>query len=197
MLSSCMLAANITGHPMFLNDPTYPHDGVITLSHCTAQRRLDGKTLEPVRFLTQFESDYGAAPKVEMKVGQAVTNIIADFAGKRWLGFLGMIVDAPFLPICRSQIDVAFSCDSERVAELMPGFHWMTVSGDYRRKVTTPCGVSRSAGSASMRQGRPDAAARECYDLHGSFIDARVPTGVRACWRFVSCACERVPMPCP
>jgi hypothetical protein len=130
-----MLAANITGHPMFLNDPTYPHDGVITLAHCTAPRKLDGKTPEPVRLLTHFESDYGASPKVEMKVGQAVTNIVPDFAGKRWLGFLGTITDAPFLPICRSQIDVAFTCDSDRVAERMPGFHWMTVYGDYRREV--------------------------------------------------------------
>ena len=35
-------------YPMFLNDPTYPHDGVITLAHCR-MRKMDGKTAEPVR----------------------------------------------------------------------------------------------------------------------------------------------------
>jgi hypothetical protein len=129
-----MLMASISGHPMFLNDPTYPHEGVITLAHCTAPRKLDGKTTEPVRVLTHFESDYGAAPKVEMRIGQKVTNIIPDFAGKRWMGFTGEIADHPFLPICRSQIDVKFACDSEKLAERMPGFHWMTVYGDHLRE---------------------------------------------------------------
>jgi hypothetical protein len=129
-----MLMASISGHPMFLNDPTYPHNGVITLAHCTAPRKLDGKTTEPARILTHFESDYGAAPKVEMRIGQKVTNIIPDFAGKRWVGFVGDITAHPFLPICRSQIDVKFTCDSQKLAERMPGFHWMTIYGDYLRE---------------------------------------------------------------
>ena len=85
--------------------------------------------------MTHFESDYGAAPKVEMSKGQKVTNIIPDFASKRWLGLLGEIVDAPFMPICRSQIDTRFSCDSQTLAKKMPGFHWMTCYGDYTREV--------------------------------------------------------------
>jgi hypothetical protein len=129
-----ILMASISGHPMFLNDPTYPHDGVITLAHCTAPRKLDGRTVEPARILTHFESDYGAAPKVEMRIGQKVTNIIPDFAGKRWVGFTGEIADHPFLPICRSQIDVKFTGDSHKLAERMPGFHWMTIYGDYLRE---------------------------------------------------------------
>ena len=129
-----MLMASISGKPMFLNDPTYPHEGLITLAHCTAPRKLDGKTIEPARILTHFESDYGAAPKVEMRIGQKVTNIIPDFAGKRWMGFTGEITDHPFLPICRSQIDVKFACDSQKLAERMPGFHWMTIYGDYLRE---------------------------------------------------------------
>jgi hypothetical protein len=32
-----ILMASISGHPMFLNDPTYPHDGLITLAHCTEE----------------------------------------------------------------------------------------------------------------------------------------------------------------
>ena len=53
---------------------------------------MDGKTIEPARIMTHFESDYGAAPKVEMGIGQKVTNIAPDFAAKRWLGFSGEIV---------------------------------------------------------------------------------------------------------
>jgi len=96
---------------------------------------MDGRSIEPARILTHFESDYGAAPKVEMGKGQGVTNIIPDFASKRWVGLSGEIVDTPFLPICRSQIDIRFNCDSLTLAERMPGFHWMTCYGDYRREL--------------------------------------------------------------
>jgi hypothetical protein len=129
-----VLLANISGKPVFMNDPTYPHDGVITLAHCTAPRRMDGREAEPARILTHFESDYGAAPKVEMRKGQLLTNIVPDFAAKRWVGLAAEIVDTPFLPICRSQIDVRFGCDSLSLARRMPGFHWMTGYGDYLRE---------------------------------------------------------------
>lgn len=135
VIPSGVLLANISGKPVFLNDPTYPHEGVITLAHCTAPRKMDGKSLEPARILTHFESDYGAAPKVEMRRGQVVTNLIPDFAAKRWVGLLGRIEEAPFIPICRSQIEVSFSKDSELLARRMPGFHWMTCYGDYLREV--------------------------------------------------------------
>ncbi|RPI99234.1 MAG: twin-arginine translocation signal domain-containing protein, partial [Candidatus Aminicenantes bacterium] len=123
VIPSGVLLANISGHPVFLNDPTYPHDGIITLAHCTAPRKMDGKRSEPARILTHFESDYGAAPKVEMSKGQLTTNIAPDFASKRWVGLLGEIVEAPFLPICRSQIDIRFKCDDRTLAKRMPGFH--------------------------------------------------------------------------
>jgi hypothetical protein len=126
-----ILLAGISGRPVFLNDPTFPHDGVITLAHCTAPRKMDGKKLEPVRILTHFESDYGAAPKVEMKKGQALTNIIPDFKSEKWLGLPGEILDSPFMDICRSQIDVGFKYSSRRLAEKMQGFHWMTGYGFY------------------------------------------------------------------
>jgi L-fucose isomerase-like protein len=135
VIPSGILLSSISGRPHFLNDPTYPHDGVITLAHCTAPRKLDGKNLEPVRLVTHFESDYGAAPKVEMKKGQKVTNVIPDFAAKRYVGFLGEIVDAPFLPICRSQIDVAYKVPDEKIALNMPGFHWETMYGDYLKEM--------------------------------------------------------------
>ena len=130
-----ILLAGISGRPSFLNDPTYPYRNIITLAHCTAPRKMDGKTYEPTRIVTHFESDYGAAPKVEMRKGQVVTNIISDFAAERWRGLRAEIVDAPFLPICRSQIDVRFAADSLHVAQRMPGFHWMTAYGDYTREL--------------------------------------------------------------
>jgi hypothetical protein len=135
VIPSGVLMANIAGHPVFLNDPTYPHDGLITQAHCTAPRKMDGRKAEPARILTHFESDYGAAPKVEMPKGQIVTNIAPDFASKRWVGLLGEIVEAPFLPICRSQIDVRFKCDDRTLAKRMPGFHWMTAYGDHTKEL--------------------------------------------------------------
>ncbi|NQT35874.1 MAG: sugar isomerase [Planctomycetes bacterium] len=135
VIPSGILLANISGLPVFLNDPTYPHDGMITLAHCTGPRKMDGKKLEQARILTHFESDYGAAPKVEMPKGQVVTNIAPDFKSERWMGLLGTIVDAPFLPICRDQIDVAYDVPDQLVAERMPGFHWMTSYGDHMKEL--------------------------------------------------------------
>ena len=87
VIPSGLLLANISGRPVFLNDPTYPHDGLITLAHCTGRRKMNGETLEDVRIVTHFESDYGAAPKVEMTKGQVVTNIAPDFKSQRWMGW--------------------------------------------------------------------------------------------------------------
>jgi hypothetical protein len=134
VIPSGILLGEISGKPTFLNDPTYPHDGLITLAHCTGPRKMNGKTIEPARIMTHFESDYGAAPKVEMGVGQIVTNIAPDFASKRWLGFSAEIAAHPFLPICRSQIDIKFAADTDVIAKRMPGFHWMMVYGDYLRE---------------------------------------------------------------
>jgi hypothetical protein len=134
-----VLLANISGKPVFLNDPTYPHDGLITLAHCTAPRRMDGKKREPARIMTHFESDYGAAPKVEMHKGQKITIIVPDFRIERWVGLAGEIVDAPFMDVCRSQIDIRFACNSKTLAERMPGFHWMVCYGDYLREVGYAC----------------------------------------------------------
>jgi hypothetical protein len=135
VIPSGILMSNISGKPPFLNDPTYPHDGVITLAHCTAPRKMDGEKLEPARVMTHFESDYGATPKVEMHNGQVVTNVVADFKEERWMGLMAKIVDHPFLPICRSQIDVRYQVPDQLVAERMPGFHWMTIYGDYHREI--------------------------------------------------------------
>jgi hypothetical protein len=135
VIPSGVLLHYISGKPVFLNDPTYPHHGVVTLAHCTAPRKMDGKHFERVKVLTHFESDYGAAPKVEMRLGQTVTNLVPDFNAKRWVGFEGKVVGNPFLPICRSQIEVEIHGSTERLVETMQGFHWMTCYGNYTNEV--------------------------------------------------------------
>ncbi|MHB0960361.1 MAG: hypothetical protein ACYC0X_08745 [Pirellulaceae bacterium] len=130
-----MLAANIAGRPMFLQDPCYPANHVIVGAHCTAPRKMDGKTLDPARIVTHYESDYGAAPKVEMQKGMKVTNLIPDFAGECMACFVGEIADVPFLPICRSQIVIRYDCSDRLLAERMRGYHWITFYGDYQREV--------------------------------------------------------------
>jgi hypothetical protein len=69
-----------------------------------------------------------------MLVGQTVTNVMPDFEFTRNVGLLGKIVANPFHDICRSQIDVGYDCDDIKVAEQMPGFHWITVYGDYMKE---------------------------------------------------------------
>jgi hypothetical protein len=131
VIPSGILLHGITGLPVFLNDPTYPHHGVVTLAHCTAPRKMDGKNLEPVRILTHFESDYGAAPKVEMPKGKKLTNIVPDFSFQKWVGFEGEVAGNPFMPICRSQIDVGILGNERKLVDEMRGFHWMTGYGNY------------------------------------------------------------------
>jgi hypothetical protein len=134
VIPSGVLLHSISNLPVFLNDPTFPHDDTVTLAHCTAPRKMDGKNLEPVRILTHFESDYGAAPKVAMKVGQVCTNLVPDFASRKWVGFEGTIVANPFHAICRSQIDVRIHGDSGALVEEMKGFHWMLAYGNHLRE---------------------------------------------------------------
>jgi L-fucose isomerase-like protein len=131
VIPSGVLLHYISGLPVFLNDPTLPHGNVVTLAHCTAPRKMDGRTLDPVKVLTHFESDYGAAPKVEMQIGKECTNLVPDFASKKWVGFHGTIIANPFHEICRSQIDVRINGDGAALLQEMKGFHWMMSYGDY------------------------------------------------------------------
>lgn len=134
VIPSGVLLHYLSGKPVFLNDPTFPHDGVMTLAHCTAPRRMDGERNEPARIMTHFESDYGAAPKVEMRKGQRITNLVPDFASRRWLGVEADILASPFMPICRSQIDVQIRGDIDRLNEETKGWHWMTCYGSHLRE---------------------------------------------------------------
>ncbi len=134
VIPSGVLLHYISGKPVFLNDPTYPHDGLVTLAHCTSPRKMDGERAEPVKVLTHFESDYGASPKVEMRKGQVTTNLDPDFGGRNYVGFEADIVDNPFMPICRSQIDVQIKGSCEALARDMKGFHWMTCYGSHLKE---------------------------------------------------------------
>jgi len=136
VIPSGILLRYISGKPVFLCNPSLPHDGIVTVSHCTAPRRMNGKELEPARILTHYESDFGAAPKVQMRKGQVVTVLNPDFAGRRWLGFEGKIINTPFYEICRTQLDVAVKGDVERLAEEIGGFHWMVAYGNHLREVS-------------------------------------------------------------
>jgi len=135
VIPSGILLRYISGRPSFLNDPTYPHDGVTTCAHCSGPRRMNGKDLEPVRVVTHCESDYGAAPKVEFSKGQVITNLIPSFSSDKWVGVRGVINKAPFYEICRAQFDMDVDGDWKKLLEDMRGFHWMTCYGDYLREV--------------------------------------------------------------
>jgi hypothetical protein len=130
-----ILLRQIAGTPVFFCNPSFPHNGIVTVSHCTAPRKMDGRRFEHARLVTHYESDYGAAPKVEMRKGQAITVIDSDFAGQRWLGFQGKIADTPFFPICRTQLDIAIQGNWETLRDEARGFHWMVSYGSYLREL--------------------------------------------------------------
>lgn len=125
----------ISGKPSFLCNSHYPHAGEITLAHCAAPRRMNGKDYEPTTILTHFESDYGAATKVEYRKGQVTTNIIPNVSCTKWCGFRGKITDSPAYDMCRSQMDVQIDGDWRRLLRDMQGFHTVVCYGDYLREV--------------------------------------------------------------
>jgi len=130
-----VLLRHVAGKPVFLHNSTFPHRGVVTCAHCTAPRRMDGRAYEPAQILTHYESDFGAAPKVEMAVGRQVTFLDPEYATGRWLGFRGVIKANPFLDICRTQQDVEIQGDWKALLGEARDSHWMMAYGDYLREV--------------------------------------------------------------
>ena len=63
VIPSGILLHYISGKPVFLHNSTFPHDAVATCAHCSAPRRMDGVRYEPVKIMTHYESEYGAAPE--------------------------------------------------------------------------------------------------------------------------------------
>jgi len=125
----------IAGKPTFVCNSHFPHDGIFTVAHCAAPRKMNGRDYEPTRIMTHFESDYGAATKVEYTKGQVVTVIIPNLNCTKWQGFRGRVVDSPSHPACRSQIDIAIDGDSGKLLTDMQGFHVQVCYGDYLQEV--------------------------------------------------------------
>lgn len=125
----------ISGRPVFMHNSTFPHNGTVTCAHCTAPRRMDGARYEPVRLLTHYESEYGAAPKVEMPIGQQVTCISPEYATGRWVGLKGTVESNPFYEICRSQQDIKVSGNWRKLLNEVRDSHWMMAYGDYLREI--------------------------------------------------------------
>lgn len=139
VIPSGILLHYISGKPVFLNDPTFPHHGMVTVAHCTAPRRMDGQKYAAARVVTHFESDYGATPKVELPIETPFTMVCPDAGQKAWVGFTGRIAANPFYDICRSQFDVSIDGDWEKLLEDHRGFHWMMVVGDYAQEMAYAC----------------------------------------------------------
>ena len=107
----------MAGTPIFMHNSTFPHKGIVTCAHCSAPRRMDGIRYEPTRVVTHYESDYGAAPKVAMAIGQQVT-----FSGPRVCdGPLARIHGShPRQPLLRNLPDPAGRGDPGRLEETPP-----------------------------------------------------------------------------
>ncbi len=125
----------IAGKPTFLCNSHFPHHGVFTVAHCAAPRKMNGRDYEPARIMTHFESDYGAATKVEYTKGQVVTVVIPNLRCSKWQGFRGKILDSPSHPACRSQVDIQINGDFRKLLAEMEGFHVQVCYGDYLREV--------------------------------------------------------------
>ena len=125
----------ISGTPVFLHNSTFPHQGIVTCAHCSAPRRLDGTRYEPVKVMTHYESEYGAAPKVEMPLGRQVTFIDPEYSTARWLGFTGIVKSNPLYEVCRSQQDVEIQGDWKRLINEVRDSHWMMVYGHHLREI--------------------------------------------------------------
>ena len=140
VIPSGILLHYLTGKPVFLNDPTFPHHGIVTVAHCTAPRRMDGENYALAKVVTHFESDYGATPKVELPIGSEFTMICPDGVQEAWVGFTGKVQENPFYDICRSQFDVTIDGDWQKLLRDHRGFHWMMVLGNCSAEFAYACG---------------------------------------------------------
>ena len=125
----------IASRPTFVCNSHFPHDGLFTVAHCAAPRKMNGRDYEPASIMTHYESDYGAACRVEYTKGQTVTVVVPNLRCTSWQGFRGTVVESPAFPACRSQIEIAIDGDWRRLQAEMEGFHTQIVYGDYLREI--------------------------------------------------------------
>jgi len=135
VIPSGILLHYISGKPVFLHNSTFPHKGVVTCAHCSAPRRMDGRNYEATDIVTHYESDWGAAPKVKMALGQEVTFIDPEYSTGRWVGFKGIIRTNPSYDICRTQQDVEIQGDWRKLINEARDSHWMMAYGDYLKEL--------------------------------------------------------------
>ena len=95
---------------------------------------MNGVEYDPTEITTHYESEYGAAPKVEMPVGQELTFIDPEYSSGRWLGFKGEVIRNPYYEICRSQQDVRIMGDWKKLKSEVRDSHWVNVYGDYLKE---------------------------------------------------------------
>jgi len=126
-----ILLRHVSGLPVFLHNSTFPHQRLVTCAHCTAPRRMNGKDYNPALILTHYESDYGAAPKVEIRPGQEVTFVDPEYSSGRWVGIKGIVRANPFYEICRSQQDVEIQGNWELLKGEARDSHWVMAYGDH------------------------------------------------------------------
>jgi hypothetical protein len=129
-----ILLRYLAGRPVFLHNSTFPHQGLVTCAHCTCPRRMDGQRYEPAQIVTHYESDYGAAPKIEMPMEQLLTFLDPEYTAGRWVGFRGVVKGNPAYAICRSQQDVQIEGQWRRLTREVRDSHWVAVYGDYLKE---------------------------------------------------------------
>ena len=130
-----LLLRHVVNRPVFLHNSTFPHKGMVTCAHCTSPRRLDGRKYEPVQLVTHYESEYGAAPKVDMPLGQEVTFLNPEYSTTRWVGFKGTVKGNPFYDICRSQQDVEVQGAWRKLLSEVRDSHWVMAYGDWLKEL--------------------------------------------------------------
>ncbi len=130
-----ILLRYVSGKPVFLHNSTFPHSRLVTCAHCTSPRRFDGRHYAPTNVVTHYESEYGAAPKVEARIGQEVTFIDPDYSTPRWLGFRGHVKDNPTLAACRSQQDVEIAGNWRQLRSEVRDSHWVMVYGNHLQEL--------------------------------------------------------------
>ena len=96
---------------------------------------MDGEHYEPLKVVTHYESDYGAAPKVDMKVGQRVTFINPEYSLPRWVGMTGTIRANPAYEICRTQQEVAIDGDWRKLLNEVRDSHWLMAYGEHKKPI--------------------------------------------------------------
>jgi hypothetical protein len=96
---------------------------------------MNGVRYEPAKIMTHYESDYGAAPKIEMPLGQEVTFVDPEYSTGRWVGFTGTIRGNPCHEICRSQQDVEIHGDWKKLLGEVRDSHWVMVYGDHLKQL--------------------------------------------------------------